>query len=171
MRRIALMCCFLVASVASAKDFKIAVVDMQKLFSSYPGTQKAKDKLVAWEKKKQKDMAPEKQELEDLNADLTNSTSVLSDKQKARKKKEFTEKYQAFQQEVQEFEKEETTKEGEMTQDIVDKIKKIVADVAKSKDVDLVLDQDKTVYAKDSVDLTADVLAAYKSVKDDDSKD
>lgn len=171
MRLIALLCCFLIASMVSAADIKIAVVDMQKLFNSYPGTQKAKDKLAAWEKKKQAELGPEKEELQDLQNDLTSSSSVLSEKEKARKKKEFEEKYTAFQQEAQEFEKEAASKESELTQNIVGEIKDLVASVAKNKGIDLVLDQDKTVYAKDAVDLTAEVSKSFKSSeKDDDSK-
>jgi outer membrane protein len=171
MRWIALLFCFLTVSMVSAKDLKIGVVDMQKLFNSYPGTQKAKDKLVAWEKKKQEDLAPEKQELEDLQNDLANSSSVFSEKEKARKKKEFSDKYTAYQQETQEFEKEEVAKEGEMTQAIVGEIKDLVAALAKDKGIDLVLDLDKTVYAKDAVDLTDEVSKNFKSAdKGDDSK-
>ncbi|HJT25368.1 MAG TPA: OmpH family outer membrane protein [bacterium] len=171
MRWIAMLCCFMLASVVSANDLKIGTVDMQKLFNSYPGTQKAKDKLVAWEKKKQEELAPEKQELEDLQNDLTSSSSVYSAKEKALKKKQFGDKYAAYQQEAQQFEKEEVAKEAEMTQSIVGDIKDIVGSVAKDKGIDLVLDQDKTIYAKNAVDLTAEVSQHFKSAdKDDDSK-
>lgn len=171
MRWIALLCCFMMASIASANDLKIGTVDMQKLFTNYPGTQKAKDKLATWEKKKQEELAPEKEELQDLQNDLTSSSSVLSEKEKNRKKKEFSEKYAAFQQETQEFEKEAMTRENDLTQSIVTEIKDLVASVAKDKGVDLVLDQDKTYYAKNVVDLTDDVTKRFKAAdKGDDSK-
>jgi len=161
MRWIALLCCFLAASVVSARDFKIAVVDMQKLFNSYPGTQKAKDKLKGLEKKKMADLQDTAQELKDLEKELSDS-SVLSEKERKRKEKEFRDKKEAFDQDQADAQKELMNQESTMTQDIVDKIKTIVAGVAKDQGVDLVLDQDKTVYAKDAVDLTEDILKSFK---------
>jgi len=170
MRWIALLCCFLIASIASAKDLKIGIVDMQKLFNSYPGTQKAKDKLAALEKKKKDDLSDEAQELKDLEKQLGDS-SVLSEKQKEKKTTEYKTKLATFSQDQEQAQKELMAKESDMTQTIVGEIKDIVASVAKDKDIDLVLDQDKTVYAKDAVDLTADVSKQFKTAdKGDDSK-
>lgn len=56
-----------------------------------------------------------------------------------------------------------------MTQALLGEIKVIVAKVAQNKGIDLVLDSDKTVYAKDSTDLTPDVLKNYKSSDSSDS--
>lgn len=170
MRWIALLCCFLAASLASAKDLKIGTVDMQKLFNNYPGTQKAKDKLAALEKKKKDDLSDEAQELKDLEKQLGDS-SVLSDSQKAKKTTEYKTKLATFSQDQEEAQKELMAKENDMTQTIIGEIKDIVASVAKDKGVDLVLDVDKTVYAKDAVDLTDDVSKRFQSSdKGDDSK-
>lgn len=171
MRWIALLCCFLAASVASAKDLRIAVVDMQKLFNGYPGTATAKDKLKDLEKKKMDDLQDTAQELKDLEKELTDSSSVLSEKQRAKKEKEYRDKKAEFDQDQSDAQKELMNQENTMTQDIVDKIKTIVAGVAKDKGIDLVLDQDKTVYARDAVDLTDDILKSFKSANaGDDSK-
>ncbi len=170
MRWISLLCCLLTASVASAKDLRIAVVDMQKLFNSYPGTQSAKDKLKDLEQKKMSDLQDTAQEVKDLKSDLSDST-VLSEKERARKEKELQEKEATLEQAQNDAQKELMNQESEMTQDIVDKIKAIVAGVAKDKGIDLVLDQDKTVYAKDAVDLTDDVLKTFGAASSDgDSK-
>ncbi len=169
MRWIALLCCFLTASMVSAKDLKIAVVDMQKLFNSYPGTQKAKDKLADMEKKKRDDLSDQAQELKDLEKDLSDSSSVLSETQRARKTKEYKSKLAAFSQDQDEAQKEVMAKESEMSQTIKGEIKDIVAAVAKDKGIDLVLDQDQTVYAMDAADLTENVLNKFKDMDKADS--
>ncbi|HTC19623.1 MAG TPA: OmpH family outer membrane protein [bacterium] len=171
MRFITLLCCFLIASVVSAKDFRFATVDMQKLFNSFPGTEKAKQKLSDLEEKKKEDLADSKQELIDLQKELGGDSSLFTEKQKLKKEKEYNDKLAAYNQATEEVQKELMAEESEMTQNIVDQIKAIVADVAKDKGVDLVLDSDKTVYAKDPVDLTSDVLDSYKKISDTDSKD
>jgi len=170
MRLITLLCCFLVVSVASAKDFRVAVVDMQKLFSDFPGTEKAKKKLGDLEEKKKEDLADSEQELKDLQKDLSD-TSMLSEKQKMKKGKLYGDKLQAYKETTERVQKELMAAESEMTQKIVDQINGIVAGVAKNKDFDLVLDSAKTVYVKDSVDLTKDVLDEFKKEADADTKD
>ncbi|HUO57658.1 MAG TPA: OmpH family outer membrane protein [bacterium] len=170
MRFIALLCCFLVASLATAADFKIGTVDMQKLFNNYPGTKAAKTKLQAFEKKKSDDLADSAQEIKDLKSELDKSGSVLSDKQKAKKKRELDEKIQAYQQDSAQAEKELMSKQNDMTQAVVDEIKALVANIAKDNGLDMVLDQDKTVYLKNSVDLTDKVLKTFKKDSSDDSK-
>lgn len=162
------------ASTVSAKDLKIATVDMQKLFNSYPGTQMAKDKLKKFEKKKYDDLQDSAQELKDIENDLVSSKSLLSDKQRTKKEQDYKEKKALFDQEQARAQKELMDKENEMTQNIIGEIKDIVAGIAKDKGFDLVLDLDKTVYAKDAVDLTDTALKKFKDTakvdKDSDSK-
>jgi Skp family chaperone for outer membrane proteins len=143
---------------------------MQKLFNSFPGTDKAKKKLGDLEEKKKEDLADSKQELIDLQKELGGDSSLFTEKQKLKKEKEYNDKLAAYNQATEEVQKELMAEESEMTQNIVDQIKAIVADTAKDKGIDLVLDSDKTVYAKDPVDLTSDVLDSYKKVSDADSK-
>ena len=170
MRFITFLCCFLVVSMASARDFKVAVVDMQKLFNNYPGTDKAKKKLGDLEEKKKEDLADSEQELKDLQKDLSD-TSLLSEKQKLKKGKLYGDKLQAYKQATEEVQKELMAAESEMTQTIVDQINKIVGIVAQGQGVDLVLDSSKTVFVKDSTDLTKEVLDQFKKTADSDSKD
>jgi Skp family chaperone for outer membrane proteins len=171
MRFITLLCCFLIASVASAKDFRYAVVDMQKLFNDYPGTDKAKDKLSSWEKKKSEDLNESAQEISDLETELGGSSSMLSSAQKKRKLKEHDDKVAAFKQQRDQVQKEVMAKEAEMTQQLVDEIKAIVAGIAKDNNVDVVFDLDKTVYANSPLDLTKAVEDKYKKLKDDSDSD
>jgi len=172
MRWLTLICFLFAATTVSAKDLKIGIVDMQKLFNSYPGTQTAKAKLKKLEQKKMDDLQDSAQELKDLQSSL--GSSLLSDKQKAKKQKEFNDKKTVFEQEQAQAQKELVDRENEMTQNIIGELKDIVAGVAKDKGIDLVLDSDKTVYAKDATDLTDTVLKSFKDStkndKDSDSK-
>ena len=78
-------------------------------------------------------------------------------------------KAQAFQQKQNQIQTDLASKEQDMTLELLEKIKVIVAAVAKSAGVDLVIDADKAVYVKDGVDLTGDVIKNYS--KSDSSKD
>jgi outer membrane protein len=167
MRFLILLCCFLLASAVSAKDLKVGLVDLKKLFSEYPGTQQANSKFKKMAEKKQKELSEPEEELTDLQRQLEGSSSVLSAKQRERKATEYKKKLQEYAQLKGQMQNELAAKEAEITQTILDEIKAIVSEVAKSQDVDLVLDSEKTVYAKGGVDLTEAVLKNYKKMETD----
>ena len=162
-----LLCCFFAATAVSAKDFKMATVDLKKLFNEYPGTKTAQKKFQAMAEKKKQDLTDSAEELSDLRKELQGSKSVMSEKERKRKENEYQTKAQALSQQESQIQNDLASKEADMTGELVDQIKAIVAKVAQDKGVDLVMDSDKTIYARDAVDLTKDVLKNYK---DSDSK-
>ncbi len=175
MRSITLLCCFLavsLVSVAQAKDMKVATVDLKKIFQEYPGYEKAQAKFKALAEKKQKELSEPEQELGDLQKELESSGSVMSAKEKQKKTAKAKKLYESYAQQKSQIQNELATKETEMTQGLLDEIKAVVADVAKEKDIDLVLDVEKAVYVKDGTDLTDALLKKFKTlkIKDDDTK-
>lgn len=163
MRFFTLICCFLVASVAMAKDFRVATVDLQQLFKEYPGTKKAQKKFNEMADDKKQKLTDEADEIRDIEKSLKDSSSVLSKKEMKAKQEEYATKAKAFQDEENQIQNDLAAKEQEMTKTLLDEIKGIVAKIAKNDGIDLVLDAEKTVYAKDAVDLTDEVLKSYKS--------
>jgi outer membrane protein len=171
MRYLTLLFCFLAASTAMADGFTIATVDMQKLFKAYPGTPPAQKKFDAYTQKQKAELVDSQKILVKLQKELEGNTT-LSDSAKQEKLKAFQDESQNFQDEKTRIQNDLTVKEQEMTQAIVGKIKDIVATVAQKDKVDLVLDNNDTVNAKNAVDLTDEVLAAFKTVStDSDSSD
>jgi Skp family chaperone for outer membrane proteins len=168
MRFFTLICCFFVASVVMARDFTVGIVDLQQLFKEYPGTKKAQKKFNAMADKKKQDLTDAAEELRDLEKQLKDSGSVLSKKEMKQKQDEYTTKARAFQDQENQIQTDLAGKEQEMTAALLGEIKEVVAKLAKKDGIDLVLDSEKTVYAKDATDLTAEVLKTYK---DSDSSD
>src|SRR5258708_2051895 len=142
MRFLTLLCCFLVSSVSIAKDFKIGIVDLQKIFTEYPGTKEANKKFSTMTAKKQQELVDSQDELKDLDKELKNSSSVLSTKQRKNKEKEFATKYQALQRQEEQVRADLATKQLDMKTELLEKIKAIVAKVAKDAGVDLILDSE-----------------------------
>ena len=155
------LCFFLAASLAQAKDFKIATVDLAKLFNQYPGTKTAQDKFNAIADKQQKDLMGEEQDLTDLDNELKKQTSVLTAKQKADKEYLLKKKYEDYTQHKNQILAELKDDENQMTQDILTQIKGIITSVAKDKGYDVVLDSEKTIIVSNPADLTDDVIKAF----------
>jgi Skp family chaperone for outer membrane proteins len=162
----------MVSSVAMADGFTMATVDMQKLFKAYPGTPAAQKKFDAYTQKQKAELEDSQKILVKLQKELDGSTT-LSDSDKQDKLKAFQDESQNFQDEKTRIQNDLAEKEQEMTQAIVGKIKDIVDTVAQKDKVDLVLDTTDTVNTKSGLDLTDEVLAAFKNVTvdSDDSTD
>ena len=156
-----LACFFLMMSTAFAKDFKVATVDLAKLFNDYPGTKDAQDKFNAIASKKQQALAGQEQDLQDLDTELKKQAAVMTPKQKADKEYMLKKKLEDYTAQKNQILAELKTDEGQMTDDILTQIKTIVTQVGKSKGYDLVLDSEKTILITNPVDLTADVEKAF----------
>ena len=169
MRFLTLLCCFLVASTVMAREFTVGTVDLQQLFKAYPGTKVAQKKFNEMAEKKKQDLTDAAGELQDLEKELKDSGSIFTKKELKDKQNELMTKEKAFQDQQNQIQNDLAAQEQEMTQALLGEIKVIVAKVAQNKGIDLVLDSDKTVYAKDSTDLTPDVLKNYKSSDSSDS--
>jgi outer membrane protein len=170
MRFITILCCFLIASVAVAKDFKIATVDVSKIVKQYPGYISAQKQLSAVKDKKQSELIEEKKDLDDLGQEIKKSESVMSKKELNEKKYLYSKKQQDLMDHQSQAENDLAAQQTQMLTKIVDEVKAIVNKTAQEKGVDLVLDSQSALYAKDAIDLTDDILKKYK-VMDSDSKD
>lgn len=170
MRYLVMLFCFLAASSVMAKDFTIATVDMQALFKKYPGTLPAQNKFDALTKSRKKDLVDSEKLLEKLKEELTGpDAATMTTTEKENKGKEYDDERQNLQDLQSHIQNELGQKEQEMTQVIVGKIKDIVATVAQKDGVDMVLDTADTMSVKGSMDLTTEVLAAFKNVSADSS--
>lgn len=168
MRYLLLLLCFLSASTVMAKDFATATVDMQSLFKKYPGTLPEQNKFDALTKSRKKDLVDSEKVLEKLKEKLTGpDAATMTTKEKEDKGKEYDDERQNLQDLQSHIQNELAQKEQEMTRVIVGKIKDIVATIAKKDGVDLVLDSRDTLTVKGDMDLTNEVLAAFKNVSAD----
>jgi Skp family chaperone for outer membrane proteins len=165
MRYLILLFCFLAAQTATARNFTVATVDMQKLFKEYPGTLPAQNKFETLTQSRKKDLVDSEKILENLKEELTGPRADdLTTAEKTEKGKEYDEKRQDLLDLQSRIQNELAQKEQEMTQAIVGKIKMIVAAIAQKHDVDLVLDTKDTESLQSGLDLTDEVLAGFKNV-------
>jgi Skp family chaperone for outer membrane proteins len=162
-----------------AADLKVGTIDMKTVFDSYYKTKDAEAKI-------NESRAQAKKELDDrldtFNKAQEQARKIneeagkpeLSEKAKAEKTKALNEKLQelgVMQREVQEFQQ---TRERQLSEQsvrsrnaLVEEINKVVADLVKSQNYDLVLDKSGQslnavnflVHSKDSYDFTADVVS------------
>ena len=163
--------CLFSAQILEAKDFLVGVVDLQRLVTEYPGTARAEKKLSALFADRKNDLAESEKELASKEQELLKSKSVISSEQFESKRDKYKKQEEDLAQQENQFNNDVQSKRSEMVKKVLDDIKTLSSVVAKNKGVDMVLGSDAVVYAKDTVDLTDDVLKSFKNADTgDDSK-
>lgn len=159
---IAVLASLLLSTSAFAK-VTVGKVDVQKVLISVNQGQTVRDQLKKSFDEKQKQLKDEEDKIRKLQDDYQKKAAVLNEKEKGKKEREIQEKIVAIQQKTATFQKDIQDMEQKLKTPILEKVKAIVDEVAKSSDVDFVYEAATApiLYAKDEKDLTDDVIKMY----------
>jgi outer membrane protein len=153
----------LVNPAHAADDMKIGVVDMQKALQSVEAGKKAKAQLEKEVEAKKKEFDSEKAAITKMGEEFKKQSLVMSDEARAKKQGELQERIAKLQQKGMETENELRTKEQQLTQPILNKLRGIITEQAKKKGYSMVLEKNENtvLFSQDKDDLTQDVVSAY----------
>ncbi len=156
------MASLLITSSAFAKVL-VGKVDVQKVLITVNQGQAGRDQLKKSFDEKQKVLKEEEDKIRKLQEDYQKKASVLNDKEKGKKEREIQDKIVAIQQKTATFQKDIQEMEQKLKTPILEKVKAVVDEVAKSADVDLVYEAATApiLYAKEEKDLTDDVVKMF----------
>lgn len=154
-------------SVSAFADVKIGLVDMQKAIQESAEGKKAKKELENDFNKKKKDLEKLETDLKKKKEDFDKKALVLSDDVKAKKQQELQADFGKYQEAVGKNQMEIQKHERELTAPIINKLKKIIEDIAKKENYTVVLEKSEqlALYAAKEVDLTDRVIKEYDSAK------
>ncbi len=145
---------------------KVAVVDMQKAIQSTEAGKKAKKELETEFEKRKKELQKKETDLKKMGDDLEKKRTVLSEEVLGKKQAEMQEEMMKYRESLNKNQMEIQKKEQDLTRPILDKMKKVIADQAKSGGYTLVLENSAVVlYAESATDLTDQVIKAFEKVK------
>jgi len=153
---------------ALAQDIKIGYIDSIKIFAEYSETQEAeriyRQEVDVWTAEKNR----REQEIVRLREELQAQSLMLSEEKKQEKRLELEKKmgdYERFMQETFGDTGLAAQRNKELTQPIIDKINKILEDMAKERGLLLVFDvaNADVVYADKTLDLSQAVLDKLNS--------
>jgi outer membrane protein len=159
---IAVVASLMITSSAFAK-VAIGKVDVQKVLISVNQGQAVRDQLKKSFDEKQKVLKDEEDKIRKMQDDYQKKASVLNDKEKGKKEREIQEKIVAIQQKTASYQKDIQDMEQKLKTPILEKVKAVVDEVAKSADVDLVYESATApiLYAKEEKELTDDVIKLF----------
>lgn len=155
----------LTASLAQA-EAKVGFVDMQKAIQSTSAGKKAKTELETEFNKKKKELEKKEADLKKMGEDLEKKKSVLSEDALGKKQAEFQDEMLKYRDVVGKSQLEIQKKERELTAPILEKMKKVIAKLAKDKGYTMVIENSQMVlFATADADLTEEVIKAFEKEK------
>jgi outer membrane protein len=158
---------FSTSSVSLAADMKLGYVDMQKAIQSTDAGKKAKKELET-------DFAAKKKKLESIEKELTAMRDELEKKgmlleaaAKEKKQREFQERMFEYQKAVGQSQQEIQKREAELTQPILEKLRKTIDKVATADGYTMILEKNEqaVLWAKKESDLTDKVVQMFEKEK------
>lgn len=159
----------LFVSLASA-EMKLGYINSEAIFAEYEGTKEAQNKfnkeVAVWEQEASK----KQQEIKNLKDQIEKQSLLLSSERKKVLEDSLNQKmvdYQKFLQDKFGQKGEALVKNEELTKPIIEKINRIIENIAKEENYDYIFDARAggIVYAKKVYDLNQRVLEALNKEK------
>lgn len=150
----------LFASSAVAAEFKVGVVDMQKAIQTSSAGKKAKKEVEGDFEKKKKDLKKKEDDLKKRVEEFEKKQAVLSDKVRQEQQVDLQKDMMQFREEVSKSQVTIQQRERELTKPILEKLQKVILEIAKEKDFSIVLEkaEQSVMFAKTELDITDEVI-------------
>ncbi|MCG5056362.1 MAG: OmpH family outer membrane protein [Myxococcales bacterium] len=153
-----------VCGTAQAEEpVKIAYVDMQRALLEVEDGRRAREELKKTLEKKQKELDERQQELMKAGDDLKKKRTLLPEDKRLEKEAELQDGLAKLQQALMRNQQELNQREQEVLAPIVERMQRIVGQIAQSEEISLVLDRNQAgiIFAKTHLDLTNEVIRRY----------
>ena len=150
-----------------AEVTKIGVVDPQAVLEKSKAGRRALDSFKEYAAIQQKVLTTDREELKNIEKQLMEQESTLSESQKKEKQAQFRVKMQAYQKRAQEADQELVMKQKEVVDDYMRKVRAATRAVAEKGGYTFVVDQGSeatiavVIYHRDSLDITDQVLKEF----------
>ena len=156
------------ASTSESPAIKIGTVDMQEVLQTINAGQEARKKLETEFNAKKKELQKKENQLKEATELFKKQASVLSEKARMEKQNKIQEQIMAFQQETGKAQMDIQQKERELTQPLLENIRKIVAKLAEERQYTLVLEKNENtvLYSLAKDDLSKEVITRMNKKND-----
>jgi outer membrane protein len=151
------------AGVAGAQDFKIGVVNIDRIFREANSAKAAQARLEQEFGKREKEVGDLGTQLKTLADKFEREAPTLAESQRVARQKQLVEQDRDFQRKRREFQEDLNARKNEELQQVIERANKVVKTVAETEKYDLVLQE--AVYANPKHDITDKVIKALNASK------
>lgn len=153
----------LVTCAAGAQEFKIGIVNIDRIFREANSAKAAQAKLEQEFGRREKELGDLGTQLKTLADKFEREAPTLSESQRASRQKQLVDQDRDFQRKRREFQEDLNARKNEELQQVIERANKVVKTVAETEKYDLVLQE--AVYANPKHDITDKVIRALNAAK------
>jgi outer membrane protein len=153
----------LTACTVGAQEFKIGIVNIDRIFREANSAKAAQAKLEQEFGKREKEVADLGAQLKTLADKFDREAPTLAESQRTVRQKQLVEQDRDFQRKRREFQEDLNARKNEELQQVIERANRIVKTVAEAEKYDLVLQE--AVYANPKHDITDKVIRALNAAR------
>ena len=162
--KIFLACAFVVAALpAVAQEFKVGVVNLDRIFREANSAKSAQTKLEQEFSKREKDLTDSGTQLKAASDKFEREAPTLAESARGSRQRQLVEQDREFQRKRREFQEDLNTRKNEELQIVIERANKVVKTLAEAEKYDLILQE--SVYVSPKHDITDKVIKALNAAR------
>jgi outer membrane protein len=145
----------------SAQEFKIGIVNLDRIFREANSAKSAQTKLEQEFSKREKDLNDVAAQLKTLSDKFEREAPTLAESQRAARQKQLVDQDRDFQRKRREFQEDLNARKNEELQQVIERANRVVKSLAEAEKYDLIIQE--AVYVNPKHDITDKVLKSLNA--------
>ena len=146
---------------AGAQEFRIGIVNLDRIFREANSAKVAQTKLETEFSKREKDLNDVATQLKTVSDKFEREAPTLSESQRNTRQKQIVDQDRDFQRKRREFQEDLNTRKNEELQLVIERANRVVRSLAEAEKYDLIIQE--AVYVNPKHDITDKVLKALNA--------
>mgnify|MGYP002629186018 CR=1 FL=1 len=146
----------LAAAAASAQEFKVGIVNLDRIFREANSAKAAQVKLEQEFTKREKEIADYGAQIKTLSEKLEREAPTLSESQRNTRQRQLVDQDREFQRKRREFQEDLNNRKNEELQVVIERANRVVKSLAETEKYDLIVQE--AVYVNPKHDITDKVI-------------
>ena len=148
---------------ASAQEFKVGVVNLDRIFREASSAKAAQTKLEQEFSKREKELTDLGAQLKTQSDKFEREAPTLAESQRTQRQRQLVDQDRTFQTKRREFQEDLSARKNEELQLVIERANKVVKTLAETEKYDLILQE--SVYVNPKHDITDKVIKALNASK------
>ena len=148
---------------AGAQEFKVGIVNLDRIFREANSAKTAQTKLEQEFSKREKELTDSATQLKTLSDKFEREAPTLAEATRNTRQRQLVDQDREFQRKRREFQEDLNTRKNEELQQVIERANKVVKTLAEAEKYDLILQE--SVYVNPRHDITDKVIKALNSGK------
>ena len=148
---------------ASAQEFKVGVVNLDRIFREASSAKAAQTKLEQEFSKREKELTDLGAQLKTQSDKFEREAPTLAESQRTARQRQLVDQDRTFQTKRREFQEDLSARKNEELQLVIERANKVVKSLAETEKYDLILQE--SVYVNPKHDITDKVIKALNASK------